>query len=91
MKASARWFLCAAIAAALGACEEEGPAEQAGEEIDKAAEEIEESFDEDGPAEEVGEEIDEAVEDVEREARELDAEEDPAPEEPSAPQNGSQR
>lgn len=53
-----------AIVLGLGACEEKGSAESAGEEIDQAVEEAKEAVDPQGPAERAGENIDEAVEDA---------------------------
>lgn len=49
------------LAGGLVACDEPGPAEQAGEAIDDAAESIRDAFDEPGPAEEAGREIDDAL------------------------------
>ena len=46
---------------ALAACDDKGPAEQAGEKIDEAGESISDAMSSDGPAEEMGEKIDEAV------------------------------
>ncbi|HLW05647.1 MAG TPA: hypothetical protein VKY38_08735 [Azoarcus sp.] len=45
-------------------CDEPGPAEQAGEKLDEAAESIKDTIEPDGPAEKAGEEIDEAVDNV---------------------------
>jgi len=45
---------------AVTGCNDDGPAESAGESIDNAVEETKEAFDNDGPAENAGEEIDEA-------------------------------
>jgi hypothetical protein len=42
-------------------CREKGPAEKAGEQIDKAAENIKETVDPAGPAERAGEKIDRAI------------------------------
>ncbi|MBX3490618.1 hypothetical protein [Parvibaculum sp.] len=44
----------------LAACDDPGPAEQAGEALDDAAESVKDAFEEDGPAEEAGEDIDDA-------------------------------
>lgn len=58
------------LTAVLGACENEGPAERAGAEIDQtveqAQEKVEEVMDEpnEGPAEEMGEKLDEAAEET---------------------------
>ena len=51
-----------AIALGLGACEDKGPAESAGQEIDQAVEKAKEAVDPQGPAERAGESIDETVE-----------------------------
>lgn len=48
----------------LAACSEPGPAEQAGEQIDDAVENVRESLDPAGPAERAGREVDDAVENV---------------------------
>jgi hypothetical protein len=45
-------------------CEREGPAERAGEEIDRAAESAKDKLDPAGPGEKAGEKIDRAVEDA---------------------------
>ena len=50
-----------AIVLGLGACEDKGPAESAGENIDQAVEQAKEAVDPEGPAERAGEKIDEAV------------------------------
>jgi hypothetical protein len=46
----------------LSACEQEGPAERAGEKVDAAAERAKEAIDPKGPAERAGEKADEAME-----------------------------
>ena len=46
----------------LSACEQEGPAERAGEKVDSAAERAKEAVDPKGPAERAGEKADEAME-----------------------------
>ena len=51
-----------AIVLGLGACEDKGPAESAGQKIDQAVEKAKEAVDPQGPAERAGENIDEAVE-----------------------------
>jgi hypothetical protein len=51
-----------AIVLGLGACEDKGPAESAGQNIDQAVERAKEAVDPQGPAERVGEKVDEAVE-----------------------------
>jgi hypothetical protein len=49
----------------LVACEErEGPAERAGEQVDRAVDELEDTLDPKGPAEKAGEEVDRAVDDL---------------------------
>jgi hypothetical protein len=45
-------------------CEREGPAERAGEEIDRAAEGVKDKLDPAGPAERAGEKLDRAAEEV---------------------------
>ncbi|MDQ3580923.1 MAG: Rv0909 family putative TA system antitoxin [Pseudomonadota bacterium] len=51
-----------AIVLGLGACEDKGTAESAGQEIDQAVEKAKEAVDPQGPAERAGEKIDESVE-----------------------------
>jgi MT0933-like antitoxin protein len=51
-----------ALVLGLGACEDKGPAESAGQEIDQAVEKAKEAVDPQGPAERAGEKIDEAAE-----------------------------
>lgn len=51
-----------AIVLGLGACEDKGPAESAGQKIDQSVEKAKEAIDPQGPAERAGEKIDEAVE-----------------------------
>lgn len=46
----------------LSACEQEGPAERAGEKVDAAAERAKEAVDPQGPAERAGEKADETME-----------------------------
>ena len=46
----------------LNACEQEGPAERAGEKVDAAAERAKEALDPKGPAERAGEKVDKAME-----------------------------
>ncbi|MBO6634019.1 hypothetical protein [Parvibaculum sp.] len=48
------------LAGGLAACDDQGPMEEAGEEIDEAVDSSSNMF-EDGPAEEMGEDIDEAT------------------------------
>lgn len=52
---------------ALSACEEQGPAEELGEDIDEGAAEVRDSIEDatqPGPAERAGENIDDAVDEV---------------------------
>lgn len=51
-----------AIVLGLGACEDKGPAESAGQKIDQSVEKAKEAIDPQGPAERGGEKIDRAVE-----------------------------
>ncbi|HMB38381.1 MAG TPA: hypothetical protein VKO85_04815 [Wenzhouxiangellaceae bacterium] len=51
--------------AVLTGCEQQGPAEEAGEEVDEAVEEAEEEIDE--AAEEAGDAVEEAADEVEEE------------------------
>lgn len=67
MKKSIRIRLLGVAAAPLfllAACSDPGPAEQAGEQIDEAVEDVRETLDPAGPAERTGREIDDAVENV---------------------------
>lgn len=48
----------------LAGCSDPGPAEKAGESIDKAVEDVRDRLDPQGPAESAGEKVDEAVESV---------------------------
>lgn len=45
----------------LAACDDQGPAEEAGESLDEAADDVGNAFDNSGPAEEAGEDIDDAT------------------------------
>lgn len=45
---------------ALAACDDQGPAEEAGEALDDAAESVKDAFEGPGPAQEAGEDIDDA-------------------------------
>lgn len=45
----------------LAACDDQGPAEEAGEALDEAGEDISNAFDNSGPMEEAGEDIDDAT------------------------------
>jgi len=52
---------------ALAGCSEKGPAEQAGEKVDQAVEQVKDAVEDagqQGPAEEAGEQVDKAVEDM---------------------------
>lgn len=51
-----------AIVLGLGACEDKGPAESAGQEIDQAVEKAKDAVDPQGPAERAGEKTDDSVE-----------------------------
>lgn len=48
----------------LLACSEQGPAEQAGEQVDETVDSIQETLDPSGPAERAGEAIDDAIESI---------------------------
>lgn len=62
MKSTLLFALCAfSIAGPLTSCREKGPAEKAGENLDKAAENVKDAINPKGPAEKVGEKIDDAV------------------------------
>ena len=52
--------LAAAIALSFTGCEKKGPAEKAGEKIDRAGENVRDTLNPKGPAEKVGEKIDNA-------------------------------
>ncbi len=54
------------LALGLGACEQQGPAERAGAQVDKAVEEAKEALDPQGPAERAGEKLDDTVERAKR-------------------------
>lgn len=54
------------LALGLGACEQQGPAERAGEQVDRAVDEAKDALDPQGPAEGAGEKIDETVERAKR-------------------------
>lgn len=49
------------LALGLGACEQQGPAERAGEQLDKEIEDAKQALDPQGPAARAGEKLDEAV------------------------------
>ena len=64
-----RWLITAlmvALATSFSGCEEQGPAEKAGKDIDRAMEKTEENvkdaLDKDGAAEKAGEKLDKATE-----------------------------
>jgi hypothetical protein len=59
-KVSLSLFLLLFSAVIVG-CEEKGPAEKAGESVDKAGKDIKNGLDPRGPAEKVGDKIDNAV------------------------------
>lgn len=54
------------LALGLGACEQQGPAERAGAQVDEAMDEAKEALDPQGPAERAGEKLDETVERAKR-------------------------
>jgi hypothetical protein len=45
----------------VSSCKEKGPAEKAGESIDKAVDEVKDAVDPKGPLEKAGEKVDEAI------------------------------
>jgi hypothetical protein len=49
------------VTAGTPGCREKGPAEKAGEQVDKAADKLKDAIDADGPAEKAGKAIDDAV------------------------------
>ncbi|MBX3446445.1 MAG: hypothetical protein KF765_06800 [Parvibaculaceae bacterium] len=49
------------LAGGLAACDDQGPAERAGESLDEAADSVADAFERDGPAERTGEDIDDAL------------------------------
>lgn len=65
--------LAFSAAALLSACEDQGPAEEAGEAIDEGMDNLEDTFDNDGPAENMGESMDEAMEDAEEAMQDEDS------------------
>jgi hypothetical protein len=56
--------LALGLALSLGACRKKGPVEQAGEEIDEAAEKVGDAINPKGPAQKAGRAIDKAVDDI---------------------------
>jgi hypothetical protein len=63
-RALALFAIGVALAAGLPACQEKGPAEKAGEQIDHTVDRMKDALDPKGPAEKAGEKIDEAVDDL---------------------------
>jgi hypothetical protein len=62
MKPSSLISLCLfPLVACLASCKEKGPAEKAGESLDKAIENVQEAVDPKGPVEKAGEKVDEAL------------------------------
>ena len=62
MKFIASFFLLLLPLTALNSsCRKKGPAEKAGEHLDKAADEIKDAVDPKGPAEKAGEKVDKAL------------------------------
>ena len=49
------------LVAGVSSCKEKGPAEKAGESVDKAVEKVKDAVDPKGPAEKAGEKVDEAL------------------------------
>ena len=49
------------LVASVSSCREKGPAEKAGENIDKAVENVKDAVDPQGPAEKAGEKVDKAL------------------------------
>lgn len=54
-------FCSISIFAALASCEKKGPAEKAGEKMDKTIENVKDAVDPKGPVEKAGEKVDEAL------------------------------
>jgi hypothetical protein len=63
MRSGGRWLIGIALAIGLaaGGCREKGPAEKAGEKLDKAGEKISDAVNPKGPAEKAGREVDKAT------------------------------
>lgn len=62
MKLTLLFSLCLlSIAGPLASCREKGPAEKAGESVDRAVDKVKDAVDPKGPAEKVGEKIDDAT------------------------------
>jgi hypothetical protein len=64
MNAISKAALSAILAIGLYGCDQKGPAEEAGESLDDAADTVEDQLDERGPAEKAGEAIDDAVDEA---------------------------
>lgn len=58
------WFLLVGAVLMVAGCETEGPAEKAGERIDKQVEETKDALDPRGPAEKAGDSIDRGVQNL---------------------------
>ena len=56
--------LAIAVTAGMPGCREKGPAEKAGEQIDKTADKLKDAIEDKGPAEKAGEAVDEAFDDL---------------------------
>lgn len=54
------------LALGLGACEQQGPVERAGERVDETMDEAKDALDPQGPAERAGEKVDDTVERAKR-------------------------
>jgi hypothetical protein len=62
MKPSLLLTLCLfPLVATLGSCREKGPAEKAGEDVDRAIENVKDAVDPKGPVEKAGEKVDDAL------------------------------
>lgn len=62
MKITSLFALCLfPFVATLVSCREKGPAEKAGESVDKAVENVKDAVDPKGPVEKAGEKIDKAI------------------------------
>lgn len=65
MKPRGLWLTVALVCGALAGCEQEGPAEKAGERVDEAVEQTQDAIDDagqQGTMERMGEELDQGVE-----------------------------
>ena len=56
--------LSAVFAIGLYGCDQKGPAEEAGESLDDAADNVKDQFDQQGPAEKAGEAVDDAIDEA---------------------------